>query len=141
MGDVYVPEGALWGAQTQRAVENFPISGRAVEPALVHALALIKQVAAEVNAARSARSTESVGAAIVAAAAEVAAGEHDDEFPVDVFQTGSGTSTNMNVNEVLATLATARSAGRSGRTTRSTPHSPRTTRSPPRSISLPRAAS
>lgn len=106
MGDVYVPEGALWRAQTQRAVENFPISGRAVEPALVHALALIKQVAAEVNAASGAIDRE-VGAAIVAAAAEVAAGEHDDHFPVDVFQTGSGTSTNMNVNEVLATLATA----------------------------------
>jgi fumarate hydratase class II len=104
MGDVFVPTSAHWGAQTQRAVENFPISGRAVEPALVHALALIKQVAAEVNAKSGAIDGE-VGAAIATAASAVAAGGWDGEFPVDVFQTGSGTSTNMNVNEVLAHLA------------------------------------
>ncbi len=106
MGDVLVPVDALWGAQTQRAVANFPISGRVVEPSLVHALALIKQVAAEINGQSGAIPADAA-AAIATAAAAVAAGEHDGEFPVDVYQTGSGTSTNMNVNEVLAHLASA----------------------------------
>ena len=107
MGDVLVPDAALWGAQTQRAVENFPISGRTVEPALVSALALIKGQAALVNAELGVVDA-GVAEAIDAAASEVAAGGHLEQFPVDVFQTGSGTSTNMNMNEVLAHLAGAR---------------------------------
>jgi fumarate hydratase class II len=107
MGEVLVPIHAHWGAQTQRAVENFPISGRAVEPALIRALALIKAKAAEVNASIG-TIADDVAAAICAAADEIVAGEHPDEFPVDVFQTGSGTSTNMNLNEVIATLASQR---------------------------------
>jgi fumarate hydratase, class II len=107
MGDVAVPALAKWGAQTQRAVENFPISGLTLEPRLIRSLALIKGNAATVNG--SSREvpavTKEIGAAIAAAAAEVAAGVWDDEFPVDVFQTGSGTSSNMNMNEVLANLA------------------------------------
>jgi fumarate hydratase class II len=105
MGEVKVPRDALWRAQTQRAVENFPISGRPLAPALVHALAQIKASAAVVNASLGVLDADR-SAAIVAAADRVAAGEFDAEFPIDVFQTGSGTSTNMNVNEVLATLAT-----------------------------------
>ncbi|MGZ0151498.1 class II fumarate hydratase [Kribbella sp. WER1] len=105
MGEVKVPRDALWRAQTQRAVENFPISGRPLAPALVHALAQIKASAAVVNASLGVLDADR-SAAIVGAADQVAAGEFDAEFPIDVFQTGSGTSTNMNVNEVLATLAT-----------------------------------
>ncbi|MFF0264468.1 class II fumarate hydratase [Kribbella sp. NPDC004536] len=105
MGEVKVPRDALWRAQTQRAVENFPISGRPLAPALVHALAEIKAAAAVVNASLGVLDADR-SAAIVNAADQVAAGEFDAEFPIDVFQTGSGTSTNMNVNEVLATLAT-----------------------------------
>ncbi|HET6212189.1 MAG TPA: class II fumarate hydratase [Micromonosporaceae bacterium] len=104
MGEVRVPAGALWRAQTQRAVENFPISGRGLEPAQVHALAQIKAAAAEVNAELGVLDPE-VARAITGAAAEVAAGQHDGQFPIDVFQTGSGTSSNMNANEVIATLA------------------------------------
>jgi fumarate hydratase class II len=105
MGEVRVPRDALWRAQTQRAVENFPISGRPLDAALIHALAQIKASAAAVNASLGVVTAE-VADAIVAAADAVAAGEYDDQFPIDVFQTGSGTSTNMNTNEVLATLAT-----------------------------------
>ena len=97
-------ETARWGAQTQRAVENFPISGEAVEPAILVALAMIKGAAATVNGEMG-TIPEDVAAAIAQAADEVAAGRHLDQFPVDVFQTGSGTSTNMNMNEVLANLA------------------------------------
>jgi len=104
MGDVLVPDGALWGAQTQRAVDNFPISGRGMEPAVVHALARIKAAAAVVNAELGVLPRAHADA-VAAAARAVAAGAHDDQFPVDVFQTGSGTSTNMNLNEVIATLA------------------------------------
>ena len=107
MGEVRVAADALWRAQTQRAVENFPVSGVRMEPALVHALARVKGAAARVNAELGVVEAD-VAEAVAAAAAEVVAGEHDDQFPVDVFQTGSGTSTNMNVNEVLATLATRR---------------------------------
>ncbi len=107
MGDVEVPEAARWGAQTQRAVENFPISGQRVERALIRALARIKGAAAAVNAELGVVAGDVAGA-IAAVAAEVAAGEHAEEFPVDVFQTGSGTSTNMNMNEVLANLASER---------------------------------
>ncbi len=110
MGEVRVPAWAKWRAQTERAVENFPISGRPVEPAIVHALAAIKGAAAEVNAELGVLESE-VAKSIVAAAAEVADGQWDEHFPIDVFQTGSGTSTNMNVNEVVATLASARHGG------------------------------
>ncbi len=104
MGEVQVPVDALWRAQTQRAVENFPISGQRLDPAIIEALALLKGAAATVNARLGVIDAE-VADAIEQAAREVADGEHAEEFPVDVYQTGSGTSTNMNVNEVLATLA------------------------------------
>jgi len=104
MGEVRVPSGARWGAQTQRAVENFPISGRGVERSIIEALAIIKGSCAAVNAELG-TIDEAVGAAISSAADEIAAGQHLEQFPVDVFQTGSGTSTNMNMNEVLANLA------------------------------------
>jgi len=107
MGEVRVPARARWAAQTQRAVENFPISGLVVEPALVHALGAIKAAAAEVNGELGVIEPD-VAAAIASAASEVAEGRWDDEFPIDVFQTGSGTSTNMNANEVIATLASER---------------------------------
>jgi fumarate hydratase class II len=110
LGEVQVPLDALWQAQTQRAVENFPISGRAVDPELVHAVAAIKSAAATVNASMGIIDPD-VARAVRDAAAEVRRGTYDDQFPVDVFQTGSGTSTNMNVNEVLATLA-SRTLGR-----------------------------
>jgi fumarate hydratase, class II len=104
MGEVRVPADALWGAQTARAVENFPISGLTMPPAIVHALAMVKAAAARVNAELGTLDSERA-AAIEGAAREVARGRHDDQFPIDVFQTGSGTSTNMNVNEVVARLA------------------------------------
>jgi len=105
MGEVRVPVDALWRAQTQRAVENFPISGRGLERAQIRALGLVKAAAARVNGRDGAIPAE-MAKAISAAADEVAAGQHDEHFPVDVFQTGSGTSSNMNANEVIATLAT-----------------------------------
>ncbi|MBW1597335.1 aspartate ammonia-lyase [Streptomyces sp. JJ38] len=104
MGEVKVPAHAKWRAQTQRAVENFPVSGQRLERAHIQALARIKAAAATVNAELGVVDKE-MAAAIVAAAGEVADGRWDDHFPVDVFQTGSGTSSNMNMNEVLATLA------------------------------------
>jgi fumarate hydratase class II len=104
MGEVEVPADALWGAQTARAVANFPISGQTIPLPIVHALAQIKSAAAHVNADMSALDRDLAGA-IAAAADEVASGLHDDQFPVDIFQTGSGTSTNMNVNEVVARAA------------------------------------
>jgi fumarate hydratase class II len=104
MGEVRVPRDALWRAQTQRAVENFPISGTPIEPALVHAIGRVKSAAATVNAELGVLDADQA-AAVVAAADSVVAGEHDGEFPIDVFQTGSGTSSNMNANEVIATLA------------------------------------
>ncbi len=104
MGEVRVPARAKWRAQTQRAVENFPISGQRLEHAHIAALARIKQAAARVNA-RLGVVAPDLADAIAAAAAEVADGRWDDEFPIDVFQTGSGTSSNMNMNEVIATLA------------------------------------
>jgi fumarate hydratase class II len=103
MGEVRVPEDALWRAQTQRAIDNFPISGQPLEPALVHALAHIKAAAAGTNEDLGALTTEQARA-IEAAAGEIVEGKHDDQFPIDVFQTGSGTSTNMNVNEVISSL-------------------------------------
>ena len=104
MGEVRVPRDALWRAQTQRAVENFPISGQPLEPSLIHALAHIKAAAAHTNAALGSLTAEQADA-ITEATGQIVDGEHDDQFPIDVFQTGSGTSTNMNVNEVIATLA------------------------------------
>jgi len=107
MGDVLVPADARYRAQTQRAVQNFAISGTRLHPRHVAALAEIKRAAALANAELGVL-PQDVAGAVVAAAEEVAAGDWADQFPVDVFQTGSGTSSNMNVNEVLATLATER---------------------------------
>jgi fumarate hydratase class II len=110
MGEVLVPAEALWGAQTQRAVENFPVSGERIGRDMIGALGAIKGTAARVNAELGVLDAD-MADAIHAAAAAVARGEHDEEFPVDVFQTGSGTSSNMNANEVIAALA-ARRLGR-----------------------------
>src|SRR3954452_10154306 len=107
MGEVRVPADAKWRAQTQRAVENFPISGQPIERELIAGLALIKGAVARVRAGRGLLDADRPDA-IAAAAAEVARGDWDAEFPIDVFQTGSGTSSNMNTNEVLATLAAER---------------------------------
>lgn len=106
MGEVKVPLHALYRAQTQRAVENFPISGRGLEPAQIVALAHIKRAAAIVNLELGIISAE-ISSAIVNAAEEIIQGSHHDHFPVDTYQTGSGTSSNMNMNEVLATLASS----------------------------------
>jgi fumarate hydratase class II len=107
MGEVRVPADAKWRAQTQRAVENFPISGSTLERSLLEALARIKGAAASVK--RELEMIEpDLAEAIAGAAADVARGDHDDQFPIDVFQTGSGTSSNMNMNEVLASLAAER---------------------------------
>jgi fumarate hydratase class II len=111
LGEVLVPAEALWGAQTQRAVVNFPISGTRLPRDLIGALASIKGAAALVNAELGVLDVD-MAEAIYDAAGQVARGGHDDQFPVDVFQTGSGTSSNMNANEVIATLA-ARELGRS----------------------------
>ena len=107
MGEVRVPADAHWGAQTQRAIENFPISGLPIAPSLVRALAMIKADAARVNSGLRdvPQVSKSVGNAIAAAADMVAGGTFDEHFPIDVFQTGSGTSSNMNANEVIAHLA------------------------------------
>ncbi|HWC35855.1 MAG TPA: class II fumarate hydratase [Mycobacteriales bacterium] len=110
MGDVRVPKDALWRAQTQRAVENFPLSGVTIDPALIGALGAIKAAAAQANAELGVLDPD-VAKAIVQAATEVSDGKHDSAFPIDVYQTGSGTSSNMNANEVIATLA-SRSLGR-----------------------------
>ncbi|MGI8681881.1 MAG: class II fumarate hydratase [Mycobacteriales bacterium] len=107
MGDIHVPATAKWRAQTQRAVENFPISGAGLERSHIEALGRIKAAAAKVNAELGIV-PEDMAKAIADAAEEVAEGRWDGEFPIDVFQTGSGTSSNMNANEVLATLATER---------------------------------
>jgi fumarate hydratase class II len=107
MGEVLVPEDALWGANTQRAVENFPVSGERLPRELIGALASIKGAAAAVNG-RFGVLEPDMAEAIHDAAAEVARGDYDDQFPIDVYQTGSGTSSNMNANEVIATLATRR---------------------------------
>ena len=107
MGEIKVPAEALWGAQTQRAVENFRISGRPLPRAFIGALGLVKQAAARANRALGLLEAR-LAQAVEAAAAEVAAGQHDAQFPLDVFQTGSGTSSNMNANEVIAALATRR---------------------------------
>jgi fumarate hydratase, class II len=110
MGEVLVPADALWGAQTQRAVENFPVSGERLPRDMIGALASIKGAAARVNGELGVLDPD-MARAIHDAAADVARGRYDDQFPIDVFQTGSGTSSNMNANEVIAALAT-RALGR-----------------------------
>jgi fumarate hydratase class II len=104
LGEMRVPADAYWGAQTQRAVENFPVSGIGMGRRFVRALGVVKKAAAQANRDLG-LVDEDTAEAIVAAADEVIAGEHDDQFPVDVFQTGSGTSSNMNANEVIANRA------------------------------------
>jgi fumarate hydratase class II len=106
MGEVRVPAKALWRAQTQRAVENFPISGRGLERTQIRALGLLKSACAQVNKDLGLLAPDKADA-IIAAANEIADGRHDDQFPIDVFQTGSGTSSNMNANEVIASIAAA----------------------------------
>jgi fumarate hydratase class II len=107
LGEVKVPADALYGAQTQRAVDNFPVSGQPMPRSFLRALGMVKRVAAEVNRDLGLLPATTADA-IVAAAGEVEEGRHDAQFPIDVFQTGSGTSTNMNANEVIAALASAR---------------------------------
>jgi fumarate hydratase, class II len=104
MGELKVPANAMWGAQTQRAVNNFPISGLAMPPAFLRALGLVKWAAADANKSLGLLPAK-IAKAIQGAALEIAAGKHHDQFPIDVFQTGSGTSSNMNANEVIAKLA------------------------------------
>jgi fumarate hydratase class II len=104
MGEVQVPKDAKWGAQTQRAVENFPISGETLPPNLIAALARIKAAVARVKL-EGGMIEPDLARAIIEAAEAVAAGSHGGQFPIDIFQTGSGTSSNMNMNEVLATIA------------------------------------
>lgn len=106
MGEIQVPAAALYGAQTQRAVNNFAISGWPLPPAFIQAVALVKKTAAQVNQELGLLDT-TIAQAIIIASEAIIAGEHAEQFPVDVFQTGSGTSTNMNVNEVIAHLASA----------------------------------
>ncbi|OQK16548.1 class II fumarate hydratase [Methyloprofundus sedimenti] len=106
MGELQVPSDALYGAQTQRAINNFPISGLTMPPAFIQTVALIKQTAAKVNMQLGVLDAAR-GEAIIKAAEQIIQGEYADQFPLDIFQTGSGTSTNMNVNEVLAHLASA----------------------------------
>ena len=110
MGEMEVPADALYGASTQRAVLNFPISGQRFPRRFIRALALIKEAAADTNQELGLLD-EDVAEAIGAAAAEVAEGAHDAQFPIDIYQTGSGTSTNTNMNEVIARLATDRLGG------------------------------
>lgn len=107
MGELAVPADALYGASTQRAIENFPISGQAVHPSLIHAYGEIKHACALANEKLGTLSPE-FAKPIATAAQEIAEGKHDAHFPIDVYQTGSGTSTNMNVNEVIATLCNQR---------------------------------
>ena len=121
-GPIEVPADRLWGAQTQRSLTNFKISGERIPIALIHALVLVKKATALVNMDLTSLDAKK-GRAIVAAADEVLAGQHDEEFPLMVWQTGSGTQTNMNVNEVLANRASeilGGSAARSGSSTRTT---------------------
>lgn len=113
MGEVRIPADALWGPQTQRAVDNFPISGFRFPRVFIESIALVKRSVVEANAELGLLDVK-LAAAIVAAANEVAEGAHDGHFPLDIFQTGSGTSTNMNANEVIANLANLRLGGRPG---------------------------
>jgi fumarate hydratase class II len=113
LGEVRVPAQALYGAQTQRAVENFPVSGLRLPRRLIRALGLIKKAAAEENKATG-KLDAALADPIITAAAEVAAGKHDEQFPLDIFQTGSGTSSNMNANEVIANRAISLLGGQLG---------------------------
>ena len=113
MGDVAVPAERMWGAQTQRAVDNFQVSGRAMPPRFLYALAAIKWAASKANQDLKLLKPR-MGAAIRRAADDVMSGKHDQEFPIDVFQTGSGTSSNMNMNEVLSNLANVALGGKAG---------------------------
>jgi fumarate hydratase, class II len=113
MGEMVIPDGALWGAQTQRAVENFRISGTRFGRRFIRALGLVKRASAQANMDLGLLAPE-LGDVIVRACDQVVEGLHDDQFPVDVFQTGSGTSTNMNANEVIANLAIQLSGGEIG---------------------------
>lgn len=110
LGEVEIPDEALWGPQTQRAIENFPISGVRFGREFIHALGHVKRACAMANVDCGVLEAR-VGEAIAAACDEITGGDWDDQFPLDVFQTGSGTSTNMNANEVIATLARRRLAG------------------------------
>jgi fumarate hydratase, class II len=121
LGDVRVPAQALYGAQTQRASENFPISGLRAHPELISATVLIKKAAAQANASLG-RLDKELATAIVAAADEILDGKHRDQFVVDVYQAGAGTSHNMNTNEVLANLAEERLGGKRGGYTRVHPN-------------------
>ena len=105
MGDVEVPANRLWGAQTQRSLDNFKIGGDRMPLPLIHALARVKRASAQVNLDLNLFKDPAVARAIIAAADEVIAGTHDDEFPLVIWQTGSGTQTNMNLNEVIANRA------------------------------------
>ena len=113
MGEMRVPEGAYWGAQTQRAVENFPISGLRFPRGFIRALGMVKMAAAQVNV-RLGLLDQALGDLIAAAAREVMEGRFDEQFVVDIFQTGSGTSTNMNANEVIASRCNELSGGAIG---------------------------
>ncbi len=104
LGAVLIPADALWGAQTQRAIENFPMSGQPMPAEFIIALAMVKSACAHANSALGVLPVD-IGQAIIKASAEIMAGHHRDAFPIDVYQTGSGTSTNMNANEVIANLA------------------------------------
>jgi fumarate hydratase class II len=114
MGDIKVPADRLWGAQTQRSLENFKIGDDRMPLPLIHALALVKRASAQVNLDLGLFKDPEVGHAIIKAADEVVAGEHDAEFPLVVWQTGSGTQTNMNVNEVIANRASELMGGERG---------------------------
>ncbi len=126
MGELKVPAAALYGAQTQRAVDNFPISGLTMPRQFIRALGLIKSAAAEANL-RLGQLKKGQARAIREASARVAAGEFDAQFPIDVFQTGSGTSSNMNANEVIAHSDRQGRHQRASRTTTSTRARARTT--------------
>jgi fumarate hydratase class II len=106
MGSLEVPVNALYGSQTQRAINNFPISGRVMPVRFIHALALVKQACAQANLTLGLLSEDKTNA-LSKAVSSILNGEHDAQFPIDIFQTGSGTSTNMNMNEVLSSLATS----------------------------------
>jgi len=113
LGEISVPEGAYFGIQTQRALDNFPISGQRAAPLLVEAVMLVKKAAAEANA-KLGLLPESKAQAIMQACDEVLAGKYRDQFPVDVFQMGAGTSFHMNCNEVIANRASEILGGESG---------------------------
>src|SRR5262249_9067456 len=114
MGDIKVPADRLWGAQTQRSLENFTIGEDRMPLPLIHALALVKRACAQVNLELGRLKDPAQGQAIIAAADEVIEGKHDAEFPLVVWQTGSGTQTNMNLNEVLANRASELMGGERG---------------------------